>query len=59
MREESSLRAKRSNPEATSKTGLLRRFAPRNDAIDPAYFLCGAQELSESQILGAFPYQRA
>ena len=27
----SSLRAKRSNPGAASKTGLLRRFAPRND----------------------------
>ena len=26
-----SLRAQRSNPEATSKTGLLRRKAPRND----------------------------
>src|SRR6185437_16000728 len=27
----SSLRAKRSNPEPQGKTGLLRRFAPRND----------------------------
>jgi hypothetical protein len=26
-----SLRAKRSNPEPRRKTGLLRRFAPRND----------------------------
>jgi len=29
-----SLRAKRSNPEA-AKTGLLRRFAPRNDDDKP------------------------
>src|ERR1700721_3487008 len=27
----SSLRAKRSNPELTRDSGLLRRFAPRND----------------------------
>src|SRR6185437_3107474 len=28
-----SLRAKRSNPEPRRKTGLLRRYAPRNDGI--------------------------
>src|SRR6185312_10954663 len=31
-RSSSSLRAERSNPGATSRTGLLRRYAPRNDA---------------------------
>src|ERR1700722_15839667 len=28
-----SLRAKRSNPESQRKSGLLRRFAPRNDEL--------------------------
>src|SRR5258707_15506811 len=30
----SSLRAERSNPECGAKTGLLRRFAPRNDEMN-------------------------
>jgi hypothetical protein len=30
-----SLRAKRSNPEPQEQTGLLRRFAPRDDAFRP------------------------
>src|SRR5665213_40014 len=33
-----SLRAKRSNPEPQEKTGLLRRFAPRNDGNLPESF---------------------
>src|SRR3954452_4033404 len=31
----SSLRAKRSNPEPQEQTGLLRRYAARNDAFQP------------------------
>jgi hypothetical protein len=35
-KEEDTLRAKRSNPEPQEHTGLLRRFAPRNDAFRPS-----------------------
>ena len=38
--ETSSLRAPRSNPESHRFSGLLRRFAPRNDGISIIALLC-------------------
>ena len=43
----------RSNPEPRARLDCFVARAPRNDGESSAHFLCGAQELSESQILGA------
>jgi hypothetical protein len=50
-----SLRAKRGNPEAAQRTGLLRRFAPRNDrpARRPKCLTCAASGVTRARAAAA------